>query len=54
LQPDFMAKLPADPTSAKSYRYETDGSSTYKVSVGNPEKLRLKVLCVDNGKIVRQ
>ncbi len=54
LQPDFIAKLPADPTSTKPYKYETDGSSGYKISVGYPASLHLKVLAVDNGKIIRE
>lgn len=54
LQPDFIAKLPVEPVTAKQYGYETDGISRYRISVSNPGVFNLKELYVENGKLVKQ
>ncbi|MCX6141753.1 MAG: hypothetical protein NTZ35_00895 [Ignavibacteriales bacterium] len=54
LRPDFMTTLAIDPTTNSAYRYETNGSLSYKIIVGDPLKFNKKILRAENGKIVQE
>ncbi len=54
LQPDFIAKVPADPATGKPYVYQSDGTSKYSVSVPDPSAYNQKVVSIANGKITQE
>jgi hypothetical protein len=54
LQPDFVLKIPVEPLTGKSYGYETDGSSRYRIITPNPGEYHLKILANENGKLIKQ
>ncbi len=54
LQPDFVSKIPVEHLTGKSYGYETDGSSRYRITVPNPGDYKLKLFANENGKIIKQ
>lgn len=54
LQPEFSARIPAEPVSGKPYVYESDGQRQYRITVFDPTPYGLKDLLVENGKIVQK
>lgn len=53
LQPEFLSALPVAPVSNTFYRYETDGSNRYGISVSDPQRYNLKEMRRENGRIIQ-
>ncbi len=56
LQPEFLERVPSDPSSGKPYRYtlsEKDGVSRYRISVPDPTLYRAKEFYIEDGQLVQ-
>jgi hypothetical protein len=53
LQPEFIAKIPLEPVTRKSFAYESDGTNQFQIGISNPALYGSKELFVKNGKIIQ-
>ncbi len=51
LTPDYMDEIPKEPLENKHYLYQTDGETSFTVSLPNPSKYELTKLEYENGTI---
>jgi hypothetical protein len=54
LAPDFVSSVPNDPATVRPYTYETDKNSRFRIAVPDPSLYKLKVLAIENGKLVKE
>jgi len=54
LKPEFVEKIPVEPGTGKSFRYETDGLDRYRITLTDPSRYGMKELFIENGEITQK
>jgi len=53
LRPEFIDKIPLEPSTGKPFTYESDGENRYRIIVSNPTFYGFRELVAENGKITQ-
>lgn len=54
LAPEFMDKLPVEPSTGQPFVYQLDDSGRYRITVADPSRYGFKELFIENGQIIKK